>query len=295
MKILYVLCAIAFLGTACSKDYPIDLPIEEEKIETEVEIPENLPYSLIVDVAEADIFQMVTFKLSDSVSNDEENFFSFLKYKVLDSLIWNVEGATNKVHLIERDERGFGVQTEWGHHFYASGEYKTYLKGYREGNLVVNDSILVHVNTPKDKDFLHFSWNEIEEPLGANNGYVNNGTEEYYFSIRPGVREQIKSISVSMIYEKYFGEAYKLAPSNLPEQAKSVLVNYITSMYGTEEYSLERDDVASIYKQLFRTHLGDKDVIKIWSTSTTNVALVKGSIEYGLPARYSILAEPSYK
>ncbi|MCL7989478.1 hypothetical protein M8998_16120 [Sphingobacterium sp. lm-10] len=295
MKFFYSLLSVLILTVACSKN-TLELPVEvEESPEPEQKEIEYFPFALRVDNIEVDIFQAVTFKLIDSVAKDEGNFFSFLKYKVLDSLIWNVEGATNKVHLVEHDESGFGVKTEWGHNFYAPGEYKTYLKGYREGNQVVNDSILVLVNTPKDKDFLQFSWSEIVAPLTAHIGYVNNNTEEYHFSTVSGLRDGIKSISLNLFYDKYNGEAYKSAPADLPEQARTVLVNYITSMYGPEKYSSESVDVLSIYKALFLTPLLDKEVVKIWSTPTANIALVKGLIEYGRPARYSVLAEPIYK
>ncbi len=290
MKILYVLLALAFLGTACSKEDPIDLPIEEEPTEPEVEKPKSLPYGLSVDLQEVDILQMVTFKLSDSVSNDEGSFFSFLKYKVLDSLIWNVEGATNKVQLIERDDRGFGVSTEWGHNFYTPGKHMTYLKGYIDGVQVVSDSVLVDV-LPSKKDFLNLNWSDVPLPGNASTGYANNDVEDYIFSIYPRLTDGIKSAHLYTFHKKVDRNANSL--DQLPDQVKKVLTEYIDSFFGQATYTMGDSDLDRHYAEHFKRKQSDVAVIKIWKTPKTNIALLQETGDNSRDEEYFIYAEPN--
>ena len=290
MRILYILIAVALFGSACSKEDPVEVPIEEETIVPEVETPQNLPYGLTVDVMEVDILQMVTFKLIDSASNDEGNFFSFLKYKVLDSLIWNVEEATNKVHLVEHKESGFGVRTEWAHNFYSPGTYMTYLKGYTEGVQVVSDSILVTVR-PSKKDFLNLNWSEVPVAGNPTTGYANNDVEDYIFSIFPRLTDGIRSAHLYTFFQNLDRNAN--SSGDVPNQAQKVLTDYISKMYGQPTYTIGNSDLARKYAENFKRRQAEVSVIKIWKTLTTNIALLREVGEHSSTEEYFIYAEPN--
>ncbi len=267
------------------------MPIEEEPTEPEVETPKSLPYGLSVDLQEVDILQMVMFKLSDSVSNDEGNFFSFLKYKAMDSLIWNVEGATNKKQLIKRDENSFGVSTEWGHNFYTPGKHMTYLKGYIDGVQVVSDSVLVDV-LPSKKDFLNLNWSDVPLPGNASTGYANNDVEDYTFSIYPRLTDGIKSASLYAFHttvsrnENSFGQ--------LSDRVKKVLTEYIDTIFGEATYTIEGDSgLDRHYAEHFKRKQSDVSVIRIWKTPKTNIALLQEIGDNSRDEEYFIYAEPN--
>ena len=286
----FLLMSLLFF-IACS-DKDVVLPDDGPEPEPEVEI-QSLPIVLKADKNRANIYEQVVFSLDDSLYTGPNGVFgiSFRYSDSLDSLKWKIEGNDNYVHLLEKEGSYFSRFTfGWGHYFYLPGTYKIHLYGYKDDKIIVRDSAVTEIVS--ERDFLHISWNDLDENMGMTIGYPNNHTTDHNFSVYTSFRDNVLSSQLTVNFDSF--DYYKQEPTpEVEERAKDMLDSYITELYGEPIYHTTDGNVPDSFSKLFKTNLKKDQVLKIWRTAKSNIALVKQeSVEF-YRTRYVIHAEPN--
>ncbi len=246
---------------------------------------------VVSNLGEQNILNMVVFKLQDSSASGNIKFLALAdKLKSnLDSLTWEIKGGATKMQLLQKQGDSYSVRLEWGHHFYLPGTYTTYLKAYKDGLVVAKDSTSTRVYV--DGDFLNIQWNKPDGNFNMNTGFINNGNEDYSFSLLTNNRDGILS---SILNVRFDDEVYEGNLDDLANRELEVLTNYMTTLYGDAKYQQTSESSFIEYNKLFKRTVQQDQVLKIWVGKTSNIVLLKKATwaEYG--HGYEIYAEPKY-
>ncbi|WP_293888663.1 MULTISPECIES: hypothetical protein [unclassified Sphingobacterium] len=264
-KYLSLLAFSLLLMASCSDKY--------NELDTDEEIPKEsftmMPLRLETDVKTANIFNMVVFTMKDSSIDELTEWIGLpIKYSDLDSLFWEVEGNPNRVKLLTKGTGSFSLKSEWGHYFYLPGTYKTYLSGYKDNNRVVRDSTYIKINA--NADFLNVDWNRIDN-INQNTGYTNNGTLGYQFRI---LNRKSGNTFYSGLRVAFDSIDYTQNIINLGNKERDALSAYMTKLYGKANFEGDKELLSEQFKQLFKADVAKDEVLKIWKTPKSNMALL---------------------
>mgnify|MGYP001236387031 CR=1 FL=1 len=104
---------------------------------------------------------LVTFRITD-INNHymPVGFPKFTQY--YDSIVWSAENFPHTFRIYEKNITGVvsetHLTTQWASYFFKSGSIKSYLKGYRNGEVEYKTSLNV---TLYERDFLGLEWGEV--------------------------------------------------------------------------------------------------------------------------------------
>lgn len=118
-------------------------------------------------------FDNLTFEIRDYLDRYYLLFPEFLE--PYDSIVWSAKDMPDSVRVYEQEsdevhsEKHYKPQ--WSTHFFKGGNIMTYLKGYKDGNVIYSDSLRVDIY---ERDFLCFDWKNGSVSL------LNTGTTGVY-------------------------------------------------------------------------------------------------------------------
>ena len=292
-KIPLLLFAIILLGSCSDKDLE---PLQEEynrNRERPINTASRLPLMLKADAKEGNIYDMFMFEIADSTYTGPNGsialFFQYMDR--LDSLIWQVEGEPGSFQLLRKGEGSSGMTSKWSHYFYRPGTHTAYLRGYKDRELVAADT--VKINVTNTRDFLTLTWNDIPENHKDHDVYPNFNTKDYYLRIFPRRRGNLVYATLDARMEDVvFGEGHTQQQA---DQTAEILYTYITDLYGLPAYAESGPAIEQVYHDHFRLPAGDNEVLKIWFTPTSHIALMKKENYFKNGFEYEIHAEPNYQ
>lgn len=279
------LLAFSFLLMAsCSDKY--------NELDTDEEIPKEsltmMPLRLETDVKTANIFNMVVFTMKDSTIDELKEWIGLpVKYSELDSLFWEVEGSPSRVNLLAKGTGSLSLKSAWGHYFYLPGTYKTYLSGYKDNKRVVRDSTYIKINA--NADFLNVDWNRIDN-INQNTGYTTNGTLGYQFRI---LNRKSGNTVYSGLTVAFDSIDYRQNIINLGKKERDALSAYMTKLYGNANFEGDKELLSEQFKQLFKADVAKDEVLKIWKTPKSNIALLHLKNDEDEAFSYWVHAEPA--
>lgn len=286
-KLTFCLLSVCLL-LSCS-DKELDSLGDEIEVEHPNSEDKMLPITLVTDSKNQNIYKMVMYELKDSTYNGPNGSILIpLQYQILDSLTWEIEGSAKKMNLLVKELGGLRFTTAWGHYFYLPGNYKTYLRGYKGKDIVIKDSTEIHISSTGD--FLLIKWSEVQDEPTQNIGYTNNGIKDYQFNVYKGKigNEIFANLNIrfgQLDYRKYNPEIGK--------RELDVLTPYISSLYGKPKYDEASAVTYAKFKKLFKKNVREDQVIKIWLSKTSNIALLKKDSWQEDGFGYEIHAEPN--
>ncbi|MEJ5053491.1 hypothetical protein [Sphingobacterium sp. MYb382] len=228
--------------------------------------------------------------LSKGELNISENIeFGFTKQeldlRILDSINWMVVGD-NEITPISRYkfDNTSGYYSRyilWSKNFGLPGEYMTYLIGYKGNKLAFTDSLKITIKN--NKDFLKYNWKDITESEEQVT-YTNRVNNNYNFSVKVFVTTKntfIELIAIDTNSNPCNGDCFVY---------RDQLNWYITTLYGAPKFNASIDSgIKEYYLAHFKESLNAAEVLFIWETNKTKMALLKykRQEEY----RYKVIAE----
>ncbi|PRD54421.1 hypothetical protein [Sphingobacterium gobiense] len=288
-KICFLVMSALLFGSCSDKDDNVVLPDDGLDPEPEEEI-QSLPLMLTTDKSEGHIYEQVGFSLEDSTYTAPNGGFAILiRYAdALDSLIWQVEGNEDGVHLLEKNGTiNSQFRTEWSHYFYLPGNYKTFLYGYKDGQLVVQDSAVTEIFA--DGDFLNINWDRLGEDSNKMVGFTNEHMRDYSMQIFTSLRDDVLSSRLSVRFDSF---DYRRPNAEIGDREAELLDSYITELYGEAKYHVAEGSPLNELLRLFKTKFKEEQVLKIWLTGKSIIALIKSEDTDVNGFGYEIHAEP---
>ncbi|MEI2272631.1 hypothetical protein OHD16_10810 [Sphingobacterium sp. ML3W] len=286
LKYLSVFAFSTLLVLSCSDKYE-QLDQDDKDKEPKDETVKPLPLHLIADTKNAGIYDMVVFTLKDSTyKGPNESFVLPLMYSELDSLIWKIEGTSQKFNLLRQQAGGYSFTTEWGHNFYLPGTYTTVLSGYKDNKQVITDSTKMHISA--SADFLNVSWDQVKN-LDQNTGYTSNGTLGYEFQILNRKKDDVLFSGLTVSFDS---TDFRKPNPDLADKERETLSTYITQLYGKAAFEGDEAVLNQQFKQLFKSSVAKDKVLKIWKTKKSNIALLYRKREESDIFHYWVHAEP---
>lgn len=292
LKKIYFFLFSVVLFLSCS-DNDNNLLVPDSEVESgsdsnkEIQL---LPLTLVTGKVKGQIYEPVVFSLQDSTYTGPNGGFAILLNYAdnLDSLIWQVEGSEDEMHLVEKNSIGDSkFMVEWGHYFYLSGNYKTFLYGYKDGQVVVRDSAVTEIFA--NGDFLNVNWEQLDENLNKMVGYTNENMQDYSLQIFTSLREDVLSSRLSVRFDSF---DYGKPNTEIGYREIELLTSYITALYGEAEYHITDGSVHDELLKLFKTKFKEEQVLKIWHSGKSNIALIKDEDTDANGYGYEIHAEP---
>ncbi|MDD3788802.1 MAG: hypothetical protein PHO94_08900 [Petrimonas sp.] len=261
---------IAVLLVSCSKN-------EDEIIEKN----DKLKIGFKSEKETAEIFELMEFSLVS-----EREFYSNELSQAYDSIVWSVKSINGTQKIYYHTPNSSSLKLKWSTNFFFPGNYTMYLTGYRNNTIVQKDSAAIIITN--NKDFLGINWKEIDGTDKYNTGYYD-AFSSYNFSTFTTRQNGIASAALLRINDKDKGDF------NYAEESKEILYDYICKLYSKPVYT-EKDDINLLmekYKTLFRNPQKNTVPVCIWTTKTSNIALINHEeMIYLEGAKFRIYAEP---
>lgn len=261
---------IVILLASCTKN--------EEKI---TEKNDKLKISFKSKKETAEIFELMEFSLVS-----EREFYSNELSQAFDSIVWSVKSINGTQKIYYHTPNSSSLKLKWSTNFFFPGNYTMYLTGYRNNTIVQKDSATIIITN--DKDFLGINWNEIDGTDNYNIGY-HDAFSNYNFSAHKTKKNDITSVTFLHMNDKDKGDF------DYAGEAKKILYDYICKIYSQPTYNENTDDdlLMEKYKTLFKSPQANTVPVCIWTTKTSNIALIDYSEKLYLEsAKFRIYAEP---
>lgn len=277
MKNLFYFFFIILLVSSCSESDDILLP-DDNKDDNKKDSPVSVKIKLNVDKTEGNIFEAMIF-----------NFFSETDFTILDleetydSIIWKASDISGSLKILEYGDSWSNFTFKWSHNFSLPGDYKAYLFGYKDNEIICADS--VSVNISNKKDFLAYDWKDITTSAQFSTGYNNTLTKEYSFATYYSIVENVPYIKLFLHNESKEDEI------SFAKRSEKILSDYISTLYSPPAYNINDDSFSDQYNQLFKYKKDNSHPQSIWITPLSNIVLFKCYEEYGDYYTYEIHAE----
>ena len=285
-KILFAVLFTAMLFFSCSKSNDIIDEIKEDaKKEEENKNNDNasklnpklIKLKLTAPAKEINIFEMIEFDVSYENQFFLETMFDLRQ--VYDSVVWKVSEMKRDYKIFEYNAEAGYAQTSftshWGHHFFTSGNIKTYLLGYKDNTVVYSDTLTLVVTNKKD--FLGYNWKEITEDSKHTEGYVD-------------VLSDVQFSTFKTIHDNIPGVRFYLWDNH--SDSDKILSEYITKTYSAPVYTnKEADLLLKKYHELFHYKKEKAHPQCMWITPTSKIVLLRCT-DKDDPWQYQIYAEP---
>lgn len=251
-----------------------------ESDEDEMLLRKPVSVTLMVKQNAGSVFESIDFKLGvDKAVTLLQLINSY------DSLVWIVPdlGRFNLLDTsFKNDSYANHFVFSWAHVFVHPKSYVTILKGYKDNQVILSDS--VEVDIENGKDFLVFNWKDVTESSGNLIGYQNVFMNDSEWFTRCSVESGKQSIELFLI-------------NTLEEDEKEFSKNSLRKMFELASelylkpyYSREKDPSSLLaeYNELFINKTDDNlSPLYIWLTPKSKIVL----LEY----KDTLLKEPQYK
>lgn len=209
-------------------------------------------------------FEYIKFKVTDTDGNFSP--LGFPEYALYyDSIVWSAEGCPNSFAVYKKYKNSSGdgesFTAQWGSCFFTDGCVKSYLKGYRDGEIVHCDSLEVNVT---ERDFLCFDWVNGSASHGSTSSqtaYCLLDTRyEYIFD---STRE-VNGAKCSRIYSAYRNE--------LPEEENIAIAQ--ASLQSLMEKNIGTGELPDAKVEQFKGLPDDAKAEWFWENGTTRILLL---------------------
>ncbi len=209
-----------------------------------------------------------------------------------DSLVWRVQGEKGRLNLLAHTDGWMSFTNEWGHSFYEENHSNVILEGFKDGKIILADSVKIDVYNKRD--FLGYNWKDITSSTNHRVGIANVLQPEFEISFIERYIDGLPSLYV------YFEPAWEvvrdeeLSKNFYTQQQEPLIRNYISKLYGDPKLSLEKDadKLVESYHNIFKQEEDAYTPRYVWETRTTNIALVQKYGNWGDYEAYYIYAEP---
>ncbi|MBS5979487.1 MAG: hypothetical protein KIB51_07075, partial [Dysgonomonas mossii] len=114
----------------------------------------SVKISLKAKAQEANIHTMMEFYL---VPGEDCTMLDIMES--YDSLVWRIEGEKGRLNLLSHAPGWMSFTSRWGHCFYEESHGNVILEGFKDGKVVLSDSVKIDVYNKRD--FLGYNWKDI--------------------------------------------------------------------------------------------------------------------------------------
>lgn len=262
---LNILFILLFVSSCSDTD-------SEDKHNTE----KIIPLELEIEETQKNIFDYAVF----SLLLDKYDVISSL-FDVYDSITWKVSNLEGSLKIFRQTSGSANFISQWSHSFANPGNYKTYVLGYKNNEVIYSDTVEVKITNTKD--FLCYNWKDIKGSIGHSTGYIDV-LSDYDFSTFEDMHQGVPSVTVFLLEKK---KGNKLA---FLEKSKKIFIDYINSLYFTHPVYNETDHILlDKYNELFMYKKENTFPICIWITPKSKIVLIKDET-YN---EYQLYAEPN--
>lgn len=284
MKNLLLILSFLFLVSSCSSDDSFTEPDNPDN---------NAPFPVKVQVSkqEANIFEELRFTINITKSSVEMSEY-------YDSLAWIIPEHSNVTRKVWAYPNAGGdrlVYTYWNFVFYTDGEYHTILKGFKEGKVVMSDTVIVNISDKRD--FLGFNWKDI---IKSDHGFDNHyetfilNPRDYVISTRQSYLNSIPSLELVLLeYWFRYSTNNEHKKEFMEKEQEKITCDYISKLYGEPKLNYEKDAaaIATAYKAF--VHKNDNCSPRYyWETDTSCIFLLQRYDERTSTWNYFVQAEP---
>lgn len=272
-NIINILFILLLVSSCSSKDSIISPEINDGEGNNTEEI---IPLKLELKETQKNIFEYAVFSLFP-----DKFFVLFSLLDVYDSITWEVTSLDGSLKIFKQTEGSANFINQWSHNFYKPGEYKTYLLGYKNNEVINSDTAQIEITNTKD--FLCYNWKDIKEPTGHTTGYIDV-LNDYEFVTYAEIHQGIPSVAV------YLTDKKKDDRPGFLKKSKNILIDYINSLYAISPTFNETDDILlEKYNDLFIYKKENSHPLCIWTTPKSKIALIKDETFN----EYQLYAEPN--
>lgn len=273
-NLLYILFILLFISSCSDTDNNTIPEIIDEGGHT---IEKVIPLDLEIEETQKNIFDYAVFSLFP-----DQYGVMFSLFDVYDSITWKASNLDGSFKIFQYTTRGASFIRQWSHTFTSPGNYKTYVLGYKNNEVIYSDTAEVEITNAKD--FLCYNWKDIKGSIGHSTGYVDV-LNDYGFSTFEDMHQGIPSVTVFLIDKKKDNK-----PAFL-KKSKKVFTDYISSLYSTHPTYNETDDnLLEKYNNLFTYKKKNTYPLCIWITPKSKIVLIKEEV-YN---EHQLYAEPNY-
>lgn len=273
MRNLLSILFILLLVSSCSDTGNNTIPeIIDESGHT---IEKVIPLDLEIEETQKNIFDYAVFNLFP-----DQYSVMFSLFDVYDSITWKASNLDGSFKIFQYTTRGASFIHQWSHAFTSPGNYKTYVLGYKNNEVIYSDTAEVKITN--NKDFLCYNWKDIKGSIGHGISYIDV-LNDYEFSTFENMHQGIPSVTVFLIDKKKDNK-----PAFL-KKSKKIFTDYINSLYSTQPVHYETEnDLLEKYNDLFIYKPKSTYPTCIWITPKSKIALIKEEIHN----EYQLYAEP---
>lgn len=260
---IYLLFSILIISCSTDKFEP-DEPIEIPKVEREY--PSIKVSRKIVNIHDSVTF---THRLPNTFRRDvidvQEEFTAY----------WSVNGIKIRKPIIESTKNSLSISLSWSHTFYLPGEYKILIAGNENGKEVIYDSLILVAQ--HNKDFANYTWKEI---YGNNYKDIQgnwSSNDLYHYALSAKVKELNSDYYIELIPFKTSLNLQTECGKGLCSEEKYFLINYVNTIYGKPIYDkeIDGDDKRDVIDFRTLTENNQQEILSVWLTSSTKIALVR--------------------
>ena len=247
----------------------------------------SVKISLKAKAQEANIHTMMEFYL---VPGEDCTMLDIMES--YDSLVWRIEGEKGRLNLLSHAPGWMSFTSRWGHCFYEENHGNVILEGFKDGKVVLSDSVRIEVYNKRD--FLGYNWKDITSSTNHRTGIANILKSELEISFIERYIDGLPSLYVYFEPAWEVGRDEKLSENFYTQKQETLIRNYISKLYGDPKFSFEKDadKLVESYHKIFKQEEDAYTPRYVWETKTTNIALVSKYVDWGDYQAYYIYAEP---
>ena len=285
MKNILLALFLFFFVASCSSDDPID-ETGGGNPEGPKE-PKNVTVGIRVSSQKGNIFDDLQFTLFPS-----KDCTMLDVMRTYDSLVWYVPELDERVKILENEEGKSKVKLSWANSFHNEGTYRTILRGFKDNQKGLDDTIVVSIENKRD--ILGYNWKDITETQPIQYGSTNVFDTRHDIYTRKIYENGSPALEIRYNLQWSGTIADEILKEYQVKEQEAKTLNYITSLYGKPKLSYEKEGttIVDTYKNIFKH--GDKKLVPryIWETNTSRIVLLQVYGIWGEWNSYFAIAEP---
>jgi hypothetical protein len=209
-----------------------------------------------------------------------------------DSLIWRIQDNKGYLKLMEHTYNSGSMTFSWSHSFYEEFHGYAILDGFKDGKIILSDSLKIKVNN--NRDFLGFNWGDITSSDQIYTGNVNVLEPDFDISWWRRFIAGKPSINVLFQPTEDIRNDDVLAEKFYTERQEQLILDYISGLYGEPVLNIDKDGatITDTFHSIFKQEEDSFSPRYIWETATSNIVMLQS---YREPEQYyvcHIYAEP---
>ncbi|MFV0538977.1 MAG: hypothetical protein ACK5M3_16665 [Dysgonomonas sp.] len=285
MRKLFFILPFLFLVCSCSDDdivTPTD-PNDANFVKVKMGVTKK----------ESNIFEKLQFTMYSSLT-DKPVFISgesIIIADSYDSLVWAVPELGRQRKVLTNIDYDFDLISSWAFVFYVDGKYHTTLHGYKNGKIILADTVAINVTN--GRDILGYNWKDITT-AEADLHWQDFFKTDYGIYTRKRIYEGFPSLKIDFLPDWNAYTEKKEKKDFCEKEQEKFAYDYITSLYGKPKLSHIKDGatIVDTYKNTFKR--GDISLAPryIWETNASRIVLLQTYGEEGEWNSYFVYAEP---